>query len=79
VSEVHERPHRKRGERSWAAAVDVGHDLRTSKRRQKWIQVTCGTDLLEAEGVMLREVRVEVMRIFEETREEAGPASHYEY
>ena len=27
---------RKRGERSWAAVVDIGHDPSTGKRRQKW-------------------------------------------
>ena len=30
---------RKRGERSWAVVVDVGHDPRTGKRRQKWFSV----------------------------------------
>ena len=30
---------RKRGERSWAIVVDVGHDPQTGKRRQKWISV----------------------------------------
>ena len=30
---------RKRGERSWAVVVDVGHDPRTGKRRQKWVSV----------------------------------------
>ena len=30
---------RKRGERSWSVVVDIGHDLTTGKRRQKWIGV----------------------------------------
>ena len=27
---------RKRGDRSWAVVVDVGHNPSTGKRRQKW-------------------------------------------
>ena len=30
---------RKRGDRSWAVVVDVGHDPRTGRRRQKWVSV----------------------------------------
>ena len=30
---------RKRGDRAWAIVVDIGHDPRTGKRRQKWVNV----------------------------------------
>ena len=46
---------RKRGDRSWAVVVDIGHDPATGKRRQKWVSVK-GTKR-EAERKLTQVVR----------------------